>query len=273
MLAWSTVRNTVDAARVFAPSPGSTQASPSGSNNTPGFTPRYLTLLPYSSHDEHPLLRGVHATRSRPSRTTGLGSVSLVVSALWATWRKATIRPDYRSLHRGDSSTRTSKVGSMKRVFSVGLVAAFVLGFSSSSALADYTYSSQVSTMGTYNIGGTTYSFSNQAFVTEVNAGYSEDSAQTRTNVSPTPPNTSFIGAEARLFKENGQLCRTSGMVYDYQVSPGVGRPYMYAKARRLSTCAAGYYYSYGKAARINSNTGGWAYYYTFKTQSLYMYN
>lgn len=162
----------------------------------------------------------------------------------------------------------------MKRVFSVGVVAAFALGFASTSASADYTYSSQVSTMGTYTLGSTTYSFSNQAFVTEVNVGYSNDSAQTRTNVSPTPPNTGFVGAEARLFKENGQLCITGGMIYDYQIRPiDDGRPYMAAKIRRPSTCASGYYHSYGKAARINSNTGGWAYYYTFKTNSLYMYN
>lgn len=155
-------------------------------------------------------------------------------------------------------------------------VTAFVVGLCASSGSAttnDYTYYAPVMGMGTYKLGSQLYSFNNQAYITEGSVGRSNDKAVTRTNVSPKPPNTSFIGAEARLFYENGQMCLTGGMVYDYMVYSGVGTSSMTAVTRRPSGCPAGYYYSYGKAARINSPTGGWAYWYTYESPSLAMYN
>lgn len=102
--------------------------------------------------------------------------------------------------------------------------------------------------------------------------GSTNDQARTRAWTSPSTPYLGYLGAEARLFKNSGQLCKTSGMITDVALYTGPSPGYVNVITRRGSTCGEGYYYSYGKSARVTT-AGPLAYYYTYKTNSLYMYN
>lgn len=72
------------------------------------------------------------------------------------------------------------------------------------------------------------------------------------------------IGSEGRLYRQSGALCKTDGMIYNFQPASTLR-----AGTSKGSACGSGYFYSYGKSATWTGS--GYKYYWTYRTPNEYV--